>query len=232
MRITNDPMINSVNSKNELENEGAQKVNQPAPPKTGVGATTDGFENSQKHVGDAYGKTSTEQSNKAEYDVNTLLTPDDVSEYFGEFAAPGTGSPKPGTGAESAGSAHLNSILNDPNLPFEEKLALFLFDFLEKAEKDLLSRMEQLDKSRQTSTAGANGKNGTQGTTEQGGVNSNQGTEGAGNINAPNTESEQIGLEKLKLAHEKMTKMFSIVDNILTSNTRTSKEGPIAALKG
>jgi hypothetical protein len=228
----NNPMNRLVNNMNELKNDGAEKIDQPAPPKKGVGSTSDGFENDQSRTVDAYNKTSTPNPNKAEYDTNALLSPEDVKDYFGEFGKPGAESSKPGVGAESVGSDHLNSILNDPSLPFEEKLALFLFDFLERAEKDLLSQMERLDKSRQTTTAGANGTNGTQGTTGQGGINGTQGAEGAGNINAPNNESEQIGLEKLKLAHEKMTKMFSIVDNILTSNNRTTKDGPIAALKG
>jgi hypothetical protein len=120
--------------------------------------------------------------------------------------------------------------LNDPKLPFEEKLALFLFDFLDKAEKDLMSKMSQLDKSRnaQKSTGGANTNKGTEG---KAAVAGNQGAADSGGAVGQSTDSEQIAMEKLKLAHERMTKMYSTVDNILTSLSRTVKEGPVAALR-
>jgi hypothetical protein len=196
-----------------------QQASKPAPVNTGVGSTTDEFEAANRSTSGDYDKTPTLDFLPKQIDAEPTVDPSEMFQHFGVSDS---------STAAATGTPDLNSILNNPGLPFEEKMALFLFDFLEKAEKDLLAKMEQLDKSRQNGTT----LNASQGTAGQGGVNGSQGPENAGNGNAQNSESEQIGLEKLKLAHEKMTKMFSTVDNILTSLTRTVKEGPIAALKG
>jgi hypothetical protein len=190
------------------------------PPKTGVAGTPDAFEN-QKQVANSYDKPTAEPISDPPADAGSTVDPSDLTKFFGEFGNERT---------ESTRSENLSAILDDPTLPFEEKMALFLFEVVENAQKDLLSRMEQIDKSGQKSTGAAG--NSKQPTTGPDGANGNQGTETASGGNVQNGESEQIALEKLKLAHEKMNKMFSIVDNILTSNNRTVKEGPIAALKG
>lgn len=146
----------------------------------------------------------------------------DFSEIFGQLGinspsaqisqppVPGNGSVKPNE------PENLNSVLNDPNMSFEEKLALFLFDFLEKAEKDLLSKMEQLEKSRNTQKSKTAGS---------------QSADIPGATNGQSTDSEQAAMEKLKIAHDKMMQIFSTVDNLLTSSNKSIKEGPIASLR-
>jgi len=146
----------------------------------------------------------------------------DFSEIFGQLginspssqisqpSVPGNGSVKPNE------PENLNSVLNDPNMSFEEKLALFLFDFLEKAEKDLLSKMEQLEKSRNTQKSNAA---------------VNQSADIPDATNGQSTDSEQAAMEKLKIAHDKMMQIFSTVDNLLTSSNKSIKEGPIASLR-
>jgi hypothetical protein len=214
MRISNH--VTSFNGTNRISDEPDNGVSKPYSPKTGVGSTSDSFEE-QNHVGNAHEK-SIKELVEAPYKQDEVLTTSDVGKYFSEL---GNTSPEP-IGSD------FNSILNDPTLSFEEKMALFLFDYLDKAQKDLLSKVEQLDKAQQKSV-GATGGNQTAGND---GANGTQATEGPAGTNAQSTDSEMVALEKLKLAHEKMNKIFSIVDNILTSNTRTVKEGPIAALKG
>jgi hypothetical protein len=218
MLIQNGAYGSRIKPAHQSESAPPNQGTSTTSPKPGVGGTSDTFEN-QKQVSTTYDKQTPGTTPELPVDADAV-NPSDLTQFFGEFGNRPT---------ESTGSEKLNAILNDPTLPFEEKMALFLFDFLENAEKDLLSKMEQLDKSRQKSTGSANSKQSTPG---QDGVNSNQATEGAVGANGQNAESEQIALEKLKLAHEKMNKMFSIVDNMLTSNNRTTKDGPIAALKG
>lgn len=146
----------------------------------------------------------------------------DFSEIFGQLGinspsaqisqppVPGNGSVKPNE------PENLNSVLNDPNMSFEEKLGLFLFDFLDKAEKDLLSKIEQLEKSRNTQKSNAA---------------VNQSADIPGPTNGQSTDSEQAAMEKLKIAHDKMMQIFSTVDNLLTSSNKSIKEGPIASLR-
>jgi hypothetical protein len=215
MRISNH--ATSFNGTNRISDEPDNGVSKPYSPRTGVGSTSDSFEE-QKQVQDGYEKKSISESIEKPYRQDEVLTTSDVGKYFSEL---GNTSPEP-IGSD------FNSILNDPTLSFEEKMALFLFDYLDKAQKDLLSKVEQMDKAQQKSV-GATGGNQTAGND---GANGTQATEGPASTNAQSTDSEMVALEKLKLAHEKMNKIFSIVDNILTSNTRTVKDGPIAALKG
>jgi hypothetical protein len=219
MLIQNGAYSSHIKSVSQTEATPPEQGTPTTTPKTGVAATSDTFEN-QKQVATAYDKPTSEPTAEPPADADAIVNPSDLTQFFGEFGNERTG---------SAGSLTRNAILNDPSLPLEEKMALFLFDFMEKEGKNLLSIMEQLDKSKQKSTGSAKSNQPTPG---QGAVSGNQATEGAAGANGQPAESEQITLEKLKLAHDKMTKMFSIVDNILTSNTRAVKEGPIAGLKG
>ena len=188
-------------------------------PNPGIGGIPDGFEavipaNSIFNVAQP-----TRQGSKPEVEKDQTI---DFSEIFGDL---GVGSPAAqisqppvadNTPAKLDGSENPNSILNNPNASFEEKLALFLFDFMEKAEKDLLSKMEQLEKSKSTQKSNAAG---------------NQSADVPGATNGQSTDSEQVAMEKQKIAHDKMERIFSTVDNLLTSANKSIKEGPIASLR-
>ncbi|MCI0612954.1 hypothetical protein L0244_08185, partial [bacterium] len=184
----------------------------------GIGGITDGFE--AVIPADSIFNVSQTSPQPPQREVEKDQTID-FSEMFGHL---GDGSAsqvsQPSTPGNEPVNLHesenLNSILNNPNVPFEEKLALFLFDFMEKAEKDLLSKMEQLEKSR---------------TTQKSNTAGNQSADVQGAANGQGTDSEQVAMEKLKLAHDKMTRIFSTVDNLLTSNNKSIKEGPIASLR-
>ena len=57
-------------------------------------------------------------------------------------ATPQTGPAK----TQSEGKDDLGAILRDPSLSFEQKLAMFLFAFMEKKEKEIKAKMEAFDK--------------------------------------------------------------------------------------
>jgi hypothetical protein len=213
MRISNERST-SFNGVSRISDEPDNGVSKPYSPKTGVGSTSDSFEE-QKHVEDPSGKTIKE-SVETPYRQDEVLTTSDVGRYFSELG-----------NSSEATVPDKSNILDDPTLSFEEKLALFLFDFLDNAEKNLMANLEQLEKNRQKSTGSTGGSQ----PTENGGV-TDQATQGSASTNVQSTDSEMVAMEKLKIAHERMNKMFATVDNILTSNNRTVKDGPIAALKG
>jgi hypothetical protein len=177
----------------------------------GIGGIPDGFEtvipaDSIFNVSQPAAQTSQNSFQKDEMV--------DFSEVFGNLGleSPTSQVAQPSVPVNS--KENLNSIVNNPNIPFEEKLALFLFDFLEKAEKDLLSKMEQLEKSTQKNSAA-----------------NNQSVDVQGLASGQSTDSEQTAMEKLKIAHDKMERIFSTVDNLLTSANKSIKEGPIASLR-
>lgn len=212
---------------NKITNAGIGVITQNEEPELppqqtsnpGVGGIPDGFE--AVIPADTIFKASQPLSQPPQREAEKDQTID-FSEIFGQLGinspsaqisqppVPGNGSVKPNE------PENLNSVLNDPNMSFEEKLALFLFDFLEKAEKDLLSKMEQLEKSRNTQKSKTAGS---------------QSADIPGATNGQSTDSEQAAMEKLKIAHDKMMQIFSTVDNLLTSSNKSIKEGPIASLR-
>jgi hypothetical protein len=205
------------------QNEEPEAPSQQQPAKTGspagVGGIPDGFE--AVIPPDSIFNVSQPSPQPTQSNVEKDQTID-FSEMFNHL---GDGSPasqvaQPNVpGSEPVNpqeTENVNSILSNPNLPFEEKLALFLFDFLEKAEKDLLSKMEQLEKSRTTQKSNSAG---------------NQSPNVQGGVNGESRDSEQVAMEKLKIAHDKMTRIFSTVDNMLTSYNKSMKEGPISSLR-
>jgi hypothetical protein len=202
-----------------------------APPQTshstsnpGIGGIPDGFE--AVIPADSIFNVSQPSSQPAQPEVEKDQTIDfsDVFSHLGD-ASPGSQISQPSVPGNEPVKPNepenLNSILNNPNVPFEEKLALALFDFLEKAEKDLLSKMEQLEKSRTTQKSNAAGNPSA----------TNQSADVQGAANGQSSDSEQVAMEKLKIAHDKMTRIFSTVDNLLTSYNKSIKEGPIASLR-
>ncbi len=219
-KITNAG-IGAITQNEEPEAPSQQPPQSKSSP--GVGGIPDGFE--AVIPADSIFNVSQPSPQPQQREVEKDQTID-FSEMFGHL---GDGSAsqvsQPSTPGNEPVNLHesenLNSILNNPNVPFEEKLALFLFDFMEKAEKDLLSKMEQLEKSRTTQKSNpAENPSAT-----------NQSADVEDAANGKSTDSEQVAMEKLKIAHDKMTRIFSTIDNLLTSNNKSIKDGPIASLR-
>jgi hypothetical protein len=167
--------------------------------------------------------------------------------------------PFPGreTGGEIGGpssyqpSSKLTDILNDPNLPFEEKLALFCFAFLEEKQKKIEEDMAKMSKrqkdkeggggggflSKAASIGGAaigaayGGPAGAMAGEKIGGFVGGA-IEGNGGSGGEGEDSEQIAMMKLNQEVQAMEKMFSTVENILKSMNDVVKQGPIASLRG
>jgi hypothetical protein len=210
---------------NKITNSGIGAITQdePQPPSQpqpasnpGIGGIPDGFE--AVIPADSIFNVSQPSAQPSQREVEKDQTIDfsDVFSHLGDGSQVSQPSMPGNVPASPVEPENLNSILNNPNVPFEEKLALFLFDFMEKAEKDLMSKMEQLEKSR---------------TTEKSNPAGTQSADVQGPTNGQSTDSEQVAMEKLKIAHEKMTRIFSTVDNLLTSYNKSIKEGPIASLR-
>ncbi len=73
----------------------------------------------------------------------------------GQAGGPGQAGGKGGAG--QAGGQDLKSILNDPNLSFEEKLFQFMLAFASKKEKEIEAKMAEMDKAKQSGQAGGAG---------------------------------------------------------------------------
>ncbi|MCI0442933.1 hypothetical protein L0152_06915, partial [bacterium] len=189
----------------------------------GIGGITDGFEAVIPADSIFNVSQTSPQPPQREVEKDQTIDFSEVFGHLGDDSASQVSQPSV-SGNEPVDpheSENLNSILNNPNVPFEEKLALFLFDFMEKAEKDLLSKMEQLEKSRTTQKSNpAENPSAT-----------NQSADVEDAANGKSTDSEQVAMEKLKIAHDKMTRIFSTIDNLLTSNNKSIKDGPIASLR-
>jgi hypothetical protein len=166
--------------------------------------------------------------------------------------------PFPGreTGEEIGGpgsyqpSSKLTDILNDPNLPFEEKLALFCFAFLEEKQKEIEKKMGEMSKRQKDKENGGGGGflskaasiggaaigaayGGPAGAMAGEKIGSFVGgaIEGKGG-GKEGEDSEQIAMMKLNQEVQAMEKMFSTVENILKSMNDVVKQGPIASLRG
>lgn len=154
----------------------------------------------------------------------------------------------------------ISSILHDPSLSFEEKLALFMFAFLEKKQKTLEKKMEDLDKQQQQGDKKDGGGGGILGTIGKigggiiGGVYGGpggaaigseiggqvggavdgavNGGDGANGADGQGKDSNQIAMMKLNKEFQEMDQMFSLVDNMLKSMNDVVKQGPLAAIRG
>jgi hypothetical protein len=166
--------------------------------------------------------------------------------------------PQSGGGSPEGVGSELGAILRDPNLPFEEKLALFLFAFLKKSEDKLAKMMEEMEKTEEAekSKKGGGGGFNLGGIAQIGGAvaggliggpagvatgaqiggvvgNAVDGNKGGGVDGSSNgKDGQQTAMEKLKIAQEQMTTMFSLVDNILKNMNDVVKQGPLAAIRG
>lgn len=150
----------------------------------------------------------------------------------------------PESNSAATNGNNLSSILHDPSLSFEEKLAMFMFAFLDKKQKDLEKKMEDLDKDSKKGGGFGLGSLAKIGGTVVGAVTgggagaiagAKVGTEIAGIVDGGNKEedqSKQIAMMKLNNDMQEMNQMFSLVDNMLKGMNDVVKQGPLAAIRG
>jgi hypothetical protein len=155
---------------------------------------------------------------------------------------------------DSGNNSDLSEILKDPSMPFEQKLALFLFAYVDRKQKEIEKKAAALEQKKKAGENGGGGGGllGTIGSiggaalggyfggaagvgigSDIGGRIGNAFGGGGGTSSAGKEEdSEQVAMKKLQMEVEDMNKMFTLIDNILTGMNRVVKEGPIAALRG
>jgi hypothetical protein len=155
---------------------------------------------------------------------------------------------------QSSDNSDLSGILNDPSMPFEQKLALFLFAYVGRKQKEIEKKAAELEQKKKAGENGGGGGGllgtiGSIGGAALGGyiggaagvgigsdiggsIGSALGGGGGANNAGKEEDSEQIAFKKLQMEVEDMNKMFTMIDNILQGMNRVVKEGPIAALRG
>ena len=78
----------------------------------------------------------------------------------GPGGVPGGGPGGPGQAGGPGGQDDLSAILKNPNMSFEAKLAQFMMKFMEKKQKEIESKMEQMKSQQESGGQGGGGKGG------------------------------------------------------------------------
>jgi hypothetical protein len=118
------------------------------------------------------------------------------------------------TGGES-----IRSIINNPNLSIEEKMALALMKMAEKQEAKLEAQLDKMSQKQGAPDGGGKGGGGLFG--KVGGLFGGGGSAATGNAGG-RQESEQVGAQKLQMIQQKMSRLLDTLSNIMKSFHQTS----------
>ncbi|MEM1201805.1 MAG: hypothetical protein AAGN66_01100 [Acidobacteriota bacterium] len=116
------------------------------------------------------------------------------------------------------GGDDIRSIVSNPNLSIEEKMALALMKMAEKQEAKLEAQLDKMSRPQGQGETGGGLGGGLKGAFSggQGGGNAVTGNAGG------RQESEQIGAQKLQMIQQKMSRLLDTLSNIMKSFHQTS----------